>query len=61
MATRAAAPDSLPEVKPASLEPAGLREEPLNNVFDWLGKDSTGSKDSLPPIGPELLGLRAEV
>lgn len=61
MATRAAALDSRLRVKSAILEPAHFIEGHLKNVSDWLEKNSCGSKDTLPPIGLELLGLRVEV
>lgn len=46
---------------PGSERAASERGELLKNVSDWLERDSVGSKDSLPPIGPELLGLRGKV
>ena len=55
MATSGAASGGLPEVKPASSEPAQLRKRHLKNVSDWLGRSRSQSKDSLLPIGPELL------
>lgn len=55
MATSGAASCSRPEVKPASSEPAQLRKRHLKNVSDWLGRSRSRSKDSLLPIGPELL------
>lgn len=61
MATRVAAPRSRPEVKPASAELARPRERYLKNSSDWLERNSTESKGSLPPIGPELLGQRGGV